>query len=179
MLRQQRIRITAVVVAGALALGVVGCTPGATATPTPTATGFASDEEAFAAAEETYRAYIDATNNIVLSDETTFEPLFATLTGPALDGAREEFGLMSDKGFIVDGESKIASIEVLDGSSMTASTLDVCLDVSQVTLTNSSGESVVSETRPDVQTLRVDLTPHGNAEWRIRAINGRTEGAPC
>ena len=49
--------------------------------PVETTPGFASEEEAFAAAEETYRAYVDALNQVDLSDPETFEPVFAWTTG--------------------------------------------------------------------------------------------------
>lgn len=66
---------------------VSGCTP--TPEPTPTPTGFANEEEAFRAAEETYRAYVDALNEVDLADPATFEPLFVWTTGewPAPDSA--------------------------------------------------------------------------------------------
>ena len=48
--------LAAFAVVGAL----VGCAP--SSEPTPTPTGFASEAEAFEAAEATYRAYVDATN---------------------------------------------------------------------------------------------------------------------
>jgi hypothetical protein len=61
-------RFGTVVLAAAVLL--VGCAPQPDATPTPSATAlpFATDKEAFAAAEATYRAYVDAQNGVVISD---------------------------------------------------------------------------------------------------------------
>src|SRR5688500_5990965 len=58
---------------------VTGLLAGCAGDPEPAETthGFASEEEAFAAAEETYRAYVDALNQVDLSDPETFEPVLA------------------------------------------------------------------------------------------------------
>ncbi len=51
---------------------------------------FASEEEAFAAAEETYRAYVDALNQVDLSDPETFEAVYAWTTGDANADERKD-----------------------------------------------------------------------------------------
>ena len=51
---------------------------GESASPTPM---FASDEEAFAAAEATYRAYVDALNAVDLADPGTFDDVFIWTSG--------------------------------------------------------------------------------------------------
>ena len=50
---------------------------------------FATEEEAFAAAEETYREYVDALNQVDLSDPETFEAVYAWTTGDANAKERE------------------------------------------------------------------------------------------
>ena len=74
-------------VAALVMSALVGCgTPTDPAEPTPV---FTSEEQAFAAAEETYRAYVDALNQVDLSDPATFEPVFALTTGEANAVRRE------------------------------------------------------------------------------------------
>ncbi len=79
-------RSAAVVVALAVTLGATACQP--EPTPTPTGPAFASEDEAFAAAEETYRAYVDALNQVDLSDPETFEAVYAWTTGEANAGEK-------------------------------------------------------------------------------------------
>ena len=75
-------RVAAVTIALALAVCVMtGCQP--EPEPSPSAPAFATEEEAFAAAEETYREYVDALNQVDLSDPETFEAVYAWTTGDA------------------------------------------------------------------------------------------------
>lgn len=147
------LRAAAIVIcAGVLA---VGCTP--TPTPTPTPTGFANEAEAFAAAEATYRAYVDALNQVDLADPTTFEEVYRWTTGDANAGARESFSQMNADGWTVGGRSIVASITPSgsnDSSEQEISAL-VCLDVSAVTLTDPSGSSVVAEDRRPIQSMAI------------------------
>ena len=149
-------------------------------TPTPTA-AFASEEEAFAAAEETYRAYVAAANDVDLSDPATFESMFAWTTGELENGARKTFSEMHADGWAVDGETRLTLIEPLDASSDFAEIeLAVCQDVSDVTVVDDAGESVVSPSRPNMQSLIArlvvaDTSPTG---YLVEEVNGR-EGDPA
>ena len=53
-----------------LAVLMSGCAADPSVEPTPTPT-FANEDEAFAAAEATYRAYVDALNQVDLADPAT------------------------------------------------------------------------------------------------------------
>lgn len=164
--------------AAGLVLGALtGCTPPAAPQPTPT---FAGEEEAFAAAEATYRAYVDALNAVDLSDPETFEDVYAWTTGDANAGARETFTQMHADKWVVDGPTEVSLLtpsaaQPEDGGI----SLDVCLDVSEVTLVDESGASVVAPDRRDIQSMVVTVrsvgtTPTGLA---ISSITGR-EGEP-
>lgn len=150
-------RFVAATAAVALAVGLTACQP----EPQPSASGpvFASEEEAFAAAEETYRAYVDALNQVDLSDPETFEAVYAWTTGDANAGARESFSEMHADGWTVSGESVVGSSTPIEATVSTDAVVSiaVCLDVSAVTLVDSAGESVVAADRPDSQSVRVDL----------------------
>lgn len=148
---------------------------------TPT---FATEEEAFAAAEETYRAYVDALNQVDLSDPDTFEPVYEWTTGDAHSEARETFSQMHADGWSVGGAT-IASLvqpRLAGGKDATSSVeLAVCLDVSSVTLLDATGQSVVSEERPDVQSMLVTLTPLQSSPtgWAISDFAGRDGQPSC
>jgi hypothetical protein len=146
---------------------------------------FSSDAEAFAAAEATYRAYVDALNDVDLSDPATFEPVFALTTGEANAGARKSFSQMHSDGWVVSGESTVSSITPYATDRDTTDalrTVDViaCLDVSAVTLVDAAGESVVDPSRPDVQTVRVQAVPDTQSAigLLIQTLDGH-EGTEC
>lgn len=146
--------LTPVIALALLSALVVGCSPSPTPTPTPTA-AFATEEEAFAAAEETYRAYIDAFNEVDLGDPSTFEPVFDFTAGEYLKREREDLSAMHAEGYVRGG-----TIEVVEfwphhyNSSET--TARVCTDVGSTTFTDSEGVSLVPTNRPN--RVALDLT---------------------
>ena len=149
------------VAAAALALAALltsGCTAEPEPAPSPSPL-FATEEEAYAAAEETYRAYVDALNQVDLSDPETFEDVYAWTTGAINADDRESFSRMHADEWTVRGDSTIKRVDNLVVSeSLDSVQLGACLDVSDVTLTDSSGESKVGSDRPDVQSTLVSLT---------------------
>lgn len=163
---RRAVTVAAVLWCTAATVVLVGCTPEAAPTPLPlpTATGFASDEEAFAAAEATYRAYVDALNDVDLADPSTFEPVRGWLTGEALSESDRSLSGLRAQQLRVVGETAIHRIApqlvYRDGV-----TIQACLDVTAVDLLDSDGESVVAHDRPDRQPLEVRLviasTPTG------------------
>ncbi|WP_374200409.1 hypothetical protein [Microbacterium sp. CFH 31415] len=165
----------------ALAAILAGCAPASE--PEPTSTGaFADEAEAFAAAEETYRAYVDALNAVDLSDPATFEDVYAWTTGEANVEAREGFTQMHADGWAVGGTSTptVVSPRAIEGDRSDRAEVAICLDVSDVTLTDATGTSVVGTDRPDVQSMLVTLerSPSTPTGWAISEFSGR-EGAPA
>nr|WP_246301358.1 hypothetical protein [Microbacterium immunditiarum] len=146
---------------------------------TPSAPTFASDEEAFAAAEETYRAYVDALNAVDLSDPATFEPVFAWLTGDASADARQQLSEMHANGWQVEGTTAIVLAEGRPPGSAFATALNVCEDVSDVDVVDATGTSVVSGDRPDVQPVLVgfELSVTSPTGLLMSSIEGR-QGPP-
>ena len=169
-------------VALALAGIVAGCAPTPASTPTPTS-GFASDAEAFAAAEETYRAYVDALNRVDLSDPETFEDVYAWTTGDANAGERRTLSQMHSDGWVVDGETVISGFvgtQFTQDSVLSTVKATVCSDVEQVTVTTADGESVVPGDRPNTYTLNVtfDTDPGSPTELLISSSTS-VEGGAC
>lgn len=152
--------------AAALAVALVGCAPEPAAEPT---TGFANEAEAFAAAEETYRAYVDALNQVDLSDPETFEAVYAWTTGDANAGERKSLTQMHADNWSVDGNTVVDAFHGVEydlpNGQVTVDAL-VCSDVSGVTVVDSSGMSMVGGERQDVYALEVvfratEITPTG------------------
>lgn len=144
----------------ALALGLVvlsGCSPTPEPTPTPTAV-FASEEEAFAAAEETYRAYIDASNSVDLADPQTFDALNQYTAGRYLSEERKALSHMHAEGYVSEGAIRIEwfrNVSWVEGTTLTAMS---CNNVSETSLTDRDGTSLVPADRPIRYALRLELT---------------------
>ncbi len=175
-----RARIAAVALGAAVMLSLAGCTtPPPTPTPTP---AFASDEEAFAAAEATYRAYVDALNQVDLSDPETFEAVYDLTTGEANADDRKTLTAFHADGVSLTGASVITFLEPVNDAAGTDDVrLAVCLDVSTVDLLDEQGRSIVDPNRPDVQRTAVTLTPSANAPdgFVVVEIAGREDGPEC
>lgn len=147
-------RVASVLALLAVLIGAtVGCGSKRPPSPTPTPL-FASEEEAFAAAEETYSAYADATNATDLMDPATFEPVFAWLVESANESARKTYSGLHAEGLTRSGVTTFDSFTPrdFDGERIRA---DLCIDVSQVTVVDSSGASVVPIDRPVRQPVEV------------------------
>ncbi|WP_144237975.1 hypothetical protein [Microbacterium sp. C448] len=168
-----------ILVVAALAALLAGCAADPVAEPTPSPS-FTSEAEAFAAAEATYRAYVDALNHVDLADPETFEAVYAWTTGDANAADRKLFAQMHADGEVVSGKSEVktfAPTTVSDDSSVGA---DVCLDVSAVDVHNVDGVSIVSPDRVDVQSMRLQLVPSlSETGLAITSIVGRADGPPC
>ncbi|KAF2416643.1 hypothetical protein B2K11_15245 [Microbacterium sp. B35-30] len=140
-------------------LTLAGCTTPEPTDPTPTPTSaFASEEEAFAAAEATYRAYVDALNEVDLSDPETFEAVYEWTTGELNGSDRKSYSQWHSDGYTKIGDAVVVSIEPqatnLDVEPSEA-LAHVCLDISAVDIRDGDGASVVAADRPDVQSLEV------------------------
>ncbi|WP_091037204.1 hypothetical protein [Microbacterium oxydans] len=135
---------------------LAGCTPEPLPSPTPTP-AFASEDEAFAAAEATYREYTDASNATDLRDARSFEPLYGWLRGEALSAAKDNYSDFYANGMSRTGETTFDSFSPVsyDGEIVTAR---LCLDVSDVELLDAYGVSAVPADRPPRQSLEVQFT---------------------
>lgn len=152
-----------ILVVAALAALLAGCAADPAAEPTPTPS-FSSEAQAFAAAEATYRAYVDALNQVDLADPETFEAVYAWTTGEANAAAREYLAQLHADGATLVGESRVSSVTQI--ASTPATSLAACLDVQEVDLLDATGRSIVDGSRPDEQSFEVGFVlsrnaPHG------------------
>ena len=159
-----------------VAVALAGCAP----EPAPTPSGFTDEDAAFAAAEATYRAYVDALNRVDLSDPETFEDVYRWTTGDLNASDRKGLSTYHAKRFTVTGQAIVASADRRDINPEQSSIgLDVCLDVSGVRLTDAAGESQVAPDRVDIQRLRIELESASRENMLISAITGREDGPEC
>jgi hypothetical protein len=145
---------------------------------TPT---FTTEQEAFAAAEQTYRNYVDALNQVDLSDPATFEEVYRWTTGELNAADRMLFSRMHSDGWVVAGDSTVALVapRSMGGSDPSMVALAVCVNVGAVSLVDASGVSMVGRSRTDLQTTLVSLVADksSSTHWAIANIVGR-DGEP-
>lgn len=142
----------------------------------------AIEDEAFAIADATYRAYIDALNQVDLSDPATFEEVYRWTTGETRATVQKSLTTMHADGWNVTGSSKVTltSHRTQDADADTT-VIDVCLDVSSVDLTDTVGASMVAANRGDFQRMRISVAI-GDAMGRtgqVTFIAARDDGPVC
>ena len=120
--------------AAAVLACVIMTTTGCFAQPDPEPTPlFSSEEEAFAAAEETYRSYVDALNQVDLSDPETFEEVYAWTTGDA-NAVRAQVALADARRWLASSVARRRVIRLTADRPTTSRFRrlfsDACLDVS-------------------------------------------------
>ncbi|MFJ2552984.1 hypothetical protein [Microbacterium sp. NPDC087591] len=137
-------------------IGLLGCSPAPEPEPTPTP-AFASEEEAFATAEETYRAYIDASNSIDLQRPETFKAIEAFTTGKYQADERKSLSDMHAEGYLSGGAIMVESFEGLILRGDQSVIAKACNDVSHTVLTDRDGVSLVAPDRPDRYALDLEF----------------------
>jgi len=139
----------------AVVVMLAGCTPTPAPTPTPTA-AFTSEEEAFAAAEETYRAYTDALNAVDPTNPETFEPVFDLTSGDFEAADRRTLSELHAQNYAFTGQMAVINFEGM-GTRPPFEEVEaaVCVDVSNSDVVDQSGNSVTPLDRPDLNPLRV------------------------
>lgn len=139
----------------ALAAGLIaGCAPAETAAPSTPAPLFATEEEAFAAAEEVYRAYNDAVNRRASGDLDADPMQFVTGRAYEADLAFWRSFDQGDRRTV--GESVIGSFSGVESDIVGPSArvvVDVCLDSSGVRILDLAANDVTPEDRENVSML--------------------------
>jgi hypothetical protein len=179
-------RTLAVTVAGILLLaGCGGGDPIPTLPPTPSSTPiFASEEDALAAAEEAYAAYLAAWDRIASEGGVDPERIAAFTTGDFFESELEGLETFRDNQWRTIGQSVLHSANLqfadLTGNDPTPVAAYVCVDVSAVDVRDESGASVVSPDRPALQAFEVffavsdagGLVPAASNPWEPESICG-------
>lgn len=153
------------------------CSPTPEPSPTPTA-AFASEEEAFAAAEEVYRAYNDAVNRQRSGDESV-DPL-DYLTGEMLDSEMASARELEASGITLEGDTKVTSFTGADAqTNRDVASIDalVCLDITNARAFDAEGVDVTAAGRSDVYGISVTFT--GNPDHLLISEYEVAAGTQC
>jgi hypothetical protein len=144
-------------------LTLAGCTTPEPTDPTPTRTSaFASEEEAFAAAEATYRAYVDASNARRVDPTAQPDPL-EFLIGSALESDIDAATLQRQNGLSINGPTVVVDTRGHDydpGNGRVS--ISVCIDVAQARVVDQHGADVTPAERGDRASLDVRLVTSGD-----------------
>jgi hypothetical protein len=155
----------ALLIGALVALTLVACVPDDEAVkpdPSPTATPiFSSDEEALAAAEEAYAAYVLVSDVVLQEGGSNPERALEHVT----DGFREEaasgFELFADHSWRAEGVTAFDSVELQQyseiGGGAAQISIYLCLDVSQTRILDETGTDVTPASRDTRLPLVVDM----------------------
>lgn len=137
---------------------LAACSPTAELTPTPTP-AFANEAEAFAAAEEVYRAYNAELNQYRAGDESAAPLDF--LTGDILEAQLNTNRKLEAQGVKIVGDTIVLTFAghsaQLEGS-VPVIDAEVCLDLSDARAFDSSGTDVTVAGRSDVYGVMVTFS---------------------
>ena len=146
---------TATLALAVVAAALSGCAPAPEPTPTPTP-AFASEEEAFAAAEEVYREYIEAVNAEHGGDASADSHDY--LTGTILESELENSRALEASGLHIEGDTVVRSFvgdeTTIDAVQATVTGI-ACLDITSARVIDAVGEDVTPAERSDIYSIVV------------------------
>lgn len=168
-------RSTALAFALAAVVALTGCVPqAAPATPGPEPTFdpvFASDEEALAAAEEAYGAYLRVVDLVFSEGGAHSEWLEDVAAGEYLSTLQADAGQMRDSGSRTVGVSHFRNVVVqhydLESKDPGFLAVYLCDDISQVDMLNREGVSMVPPTVKTTSTMLVTFSVGSNGQLLV------------
>jgi hypothetical protein len=151
----------------AVLTGCAASTEPAAPSPEPTsAPVFASEEEALAAAEDAYKAYLKVYDQVLNDGGEGAERLSEILTGKALEDAAAGAAEFRADDMRITGTRRIDALH-LQSVDHDGATFYACEDVSDVGVWDSNGESLVAPDRPPTTPFEVRLVKAREGELRI------------
>jgi hypothetical protein len=154
-----------------------GCTPEPDPTPTPTA-AFASEEEAFAAAEEVYESYLAASAKRAAGDSKSAPESF--LTGDALQADIDAQRILREQRVSISGPSSIHHFDPVSAETaghVAEVIADICVDISASRVINDAGVDVTPANRPERTVITVTFT--GSSSELLIASSSSQQGDEC
>lgn len=159
--RTRHLRLIAIGIVALAAGSLVACSPGPEPSPTPTA-AFASEEEAFAAAEEVYRAYTLALNQ-QRSGEADSDPT-GYLTGTALEDELQSQRDLEANKISIRGSTEVLEFAPISAALESVPTVagTVCLDLSDTIVLDGNEQDITPADRNEKAALDVAFIWNGS-----------------
>ncbi len=171
-------RLTPALLVAALLATTVGCSPTPSPPPTPTPTPlFATEEEAFAAAEDVYREYNEAVNAERRGAPDANPRDY--LVGLALESDTDARNILASRGLTIEGDGVVADFtkeEIRLGTSPRL-VAEACLDVGSTHVINDQGSDVTPPDRSSRVALRITMLAN-DGRWLVAESTAR-EGGAC
>lgn len=182
------------VIAGVVSMvALAGCTPAPpeplpiptsatastpSATPTPEYTPGVDPDADVAAAIATYEAYVEASNNLVVSDRDTWDPVLDLLLDEIKASSLATYEQMAARGEYFDGSATILSADK-EETLGTVVRIHVCTDFSEAFIRDQHGDLVGGVTDYGPLSMNVVLRAEGDSNfgWKIGYF-GESE-RPC
>lgn len=162
--------ITTAVVAAAI--GLAGCTPAPVPEPTPTPL-FASEAEAFKAAEQVFGQFVRAKNQAQNGDRNANSQQF--LVGSALEDDIRAEREQGKSGIHIEGTSTVVSFSLKKFDTELRSVESVaCIDVSKSRVVDANGEDSTPTNRQPIVAVTIKTMPL-RTEMRIFEISGSAD----
>ncbi|GAA5209131.1 hypothetical protein [Microbacterium kyungheense] len=161
----------------AAAVMLCGClAPAPEPTPTPTAV-FASEDEAFAAAEETYRAYVDAANARREDPDSEPDPQ-SFLVGDALERDVDSRRELAELGLQLVGSSSVTDMSFISADVSTGDVvIQACYDSGGARVIDKTGVDVTPADRDATVMISIESVRMGDRQ--IIESMSPVEGDPC
>lgn len=164
-MKSRLVTAAALALVALVALTTSGCLPQPAPEPS---SAFASEAEAFAAAEETYRAYVDAVNERRRDPSASVDPA-SFLIADALEEHIATQQQLDQAGLRVIGDTTLLRVDpVAFQPADSTVTIAVCLDSAETQVLDSAGTDVTPSDRETRTALQAQLTRVGN-DLRIEA----------
>ena len=157
------LRTAAALVTVLLLAGCVPREPVITPEPDPASTPvFASDDEALAAATEAYARYLEVSDQILADGGASPDRLKTVSTLEWFEKQVPGFEDARDRGLRSVGSTTFDTVSLQQYDSKSVDGIGIvriylCIDVSAVDVVDASGNSVVSDTRPDRSAVEVSF----------------------
>jgi len=159
-------RAAIVLAALAVVLSLGGCfadeEPVPTTTPVPSATPiFATEEEALAAAEEAYKAYLELSDEVGAEGGHGVDRLIPYVTEGQLEDERQSFKEYEAEGISTRGSTGLVEFQLqqapISEMGVTKLFAYACLDASEIRVFDKNGAELSTPNRPEKQTFQVDF----------------------
>ncbi len=123
-------------------------------TPTPEYTPGVDPEADVAAAIKTYEAYVEASNELVLAERATWDPVLDLLAEPYRSESVTNYEGLAESGLSLEGDARVLSTLAAE-TQPTIIVLAVCTDFSQTRTRDSDGQQVGEDSGYAVRAMNV------------------------